>query len=102
MDWVKFYAVSNFAYDIETYHYGTNTDTIIDIYYERPDGTLTNLLGKLLDDRQRHIGLQKRHADFAQGFLDIVFAQTALAAQALDGTGEPVGEILKHANNSSQ
>lgn len=42
-DWVSFYAVSNFVYDIETVHNGTNVDTLVDLYRQMPDGVLTNV-----------------------------------------------------------
>ena len=42
-DWVKFYAIPNFSYDIEIVQLGTNVDTALDVYYENPDGTLTKI-----------------------------------------------------------
>jgi len=42
-DWVRFFAVSNHVYDIETVHLGTNVDTVIDMYRQLPDGTLINI-----------------------------------------------------------
>ena len=42
-DWVYFYAVSNFIYEIETIQRGENVDTVLDVYYELADGTLTNI-----------------------------------------------------------
>ncbi len=42
-DWVKFLALANQVYEIETIQLGTNADTALDIYYERADGTLTNI-----------------------------------------------------------
>ena len=42
-DWVKFYAISNFRYEIETIQLGANVDTVLDVYYELADGTLTNI-----------------------------------------------------------
>lgn len=43
VDWVKFYAVSDFFYDIETFHYGASNDTVLNIYYELADGSLSNI-----------------------------------------------------------
>ena len=37
-DWVKFYAFSNYTYEIETVQQGTNVDTVLDVYYEQLDG----------------------------------------------------------------
>ncbi|MFH0908258.1 MAG: choice-of-anchor Q domain-containing protein [bacterium] len=42
-DWVWFYAQTNYVYDIETVHLGTNVDTVLDVYYLQPDGSLTNI-----------------------------------------------------------
>ena len=41
-DWVKFYAMSNYVYDIETVHVGTNQhiDTILEVYHEVSPGNL--------------------------------------------------------------
>jgi Tol biopolymer transport system component len=43
-DWVKFYAISNYFYEIETIQLGSNVDTVLDVYYENADGTLTNII----------------------------------------------------------
>lgn len=42
-DWVRFFLVTNFIYDIETYHLSTSLDTVIDLYRELSDGTLEAL-----------------------------------------------------------
>jgi hypothetical protein len=42
-DWIHFYAISNFIYEIETTQLGTNVDTVLDVYFEKADGTLTNI-----------------------------------------------------------
>ena len=39
-DWIRFYMVTNFIYDFETYHFSESLDTILDFYRELPDGTL--------------------------------------------------------------
>ena len=41
-DWVCFYAASNFIYEIETIQRGENVDTVLEVFYELADGTLTN------------------------------------------------------------
>ena len=43
VDWVRFYAVSNYAYDISTFPLGTNCDTVLDLYREETNGALTLL-----------------------------------------------------------
>ncbi len=43
VDWVKFFAVSNFVYTIETIHIGDGVDTVLDIYRELADGSLSHV-----------------------------------------------------------
>ena len=43
-DWVKFYAISNYSFNIMTTHLGTNVDTVLDVYYENADNTLTKMI----------------------------------------------------------
>jgi hypothetical protein len=40
-DWVKFYAPTGFVFNIEATQLGTNSDLVLDLYYEQWDGTLT-------------------------------------------------------------
>jgi len=42
-DWVKFYAITGFVYTIAAEQLGDNSDVSIDVYWERPDGTLSNI-----------------------------------------------------------
>jgi len=42
-DWVKFYAVPGTAYDIEAMQVGTNIDLMLEVFYEHPDGTVSNI-----------------------------------------------------------
>ena len=49
-----------------------------------------------LDDRQRDIRLDEGHAHLAQGLGDVVLADTALAAQVLDGLGEFLTQVFEH------
>jgi len=48
-DWVRFFAVSNYVYEIETWHWGTNVDTAIDIYRQKLDGTLEPVVDRADD-----------------------------------------------------
>ena len=43
VDWVKFYAVTNYHYSIRATQQGTNVDAALVVYGEWPDGTLTNM-----------------------------------------------------------
>ena len=49
-----------------------------------------------LDHGQRHVGLEQRHAHFAQALGDVVFGETAAAAQRVDGLGKPFGQFGEH------
>nr|NIU18248.1 hypothetical protein [Actinomycetota bacterium] len=49
-DWVRFYAVPGFAYEIEAEQLGTNSDLALEIYYEEPNGTVTLLPDLAADD----------------------------------------------------
>ena len=51
--------------------------------------------------RQRHVRFQQRHAHLAQGVLDVVLGQAALAAQILDGAQQALAEIFEHADPPS-
>ncbi len=42
-DWVRFYCVSNVIYEIDANQVGTNAYVTLDLYWECPDGTLTNI-----------------------------------------------------------
>ncbi|OGV40745.1 MAG: hypothetical protein A2X46_04115 [Lentisphaerae bacterium GWF2_57_35] len=42
-DWVRFMVVSDLVYEVRATQLGTNVDTVMDIYYEYFDGTLTNV-----------------------------------------------------------
>ena len=57
---------------------------------------LLDVRDEFLDHRQRDVGLEQRHAHFAQRFLHVGFGQARLAAQRLDDAGKPVGEIVEH------
>ncbi|MFH0879055.1 MAG: hypothetical protein V2A34_05035 [Lentisphaerota bacterium] len=42
-DWISFYAITNEPYTIKVTQLGTNIDCVLDVYFERVDGTLSNL-----------------------------------------------------------
>ncbi len=46
---------------------------------------------------QRDVGFQQGQSDLARGGVDIGVGQPTLAAQARQGTGQPVGQGFKHA-----
>lgn len=73
VDWVKFYAVSNYAYEISTFHFDTNVDTVISLYREENSGSLTLL--DLVDDFGRDEG-ELVGLDFpADGFYAVQVSQ---------------------------
>ena len=51
---------------------------------------------ELLDHGQRDVGLEQRDPDLARGGVDVGLGEPALAAQVLEGVGEPVGECGEH------
>ena len=70
VDWVRFYALSNLVYDIETLHLSTNVDTVLEVFYEQADGELLEV------DRVDEFGVEEGELtglDFpAEGFYYVV------------------------------
>ena len=62
----------------------------------RPDGTLTDAIGEHAHCRQGHVGLEQGDPDLPDRVVDVGLGQPALAAQALEGRGQPVGEGCEH------
>ncbi len=58
----------------------------------RTRGTLRYAFGKFLNDLVAYVGLEKRHAHFLHGFLDVGRGQSALAAQLFKGSGQLIGQ----------
>jgi hypothetical protein len=56
------------------------------------DRLLGRLVDELPDDRQRDVGLEQRDPDLARGRVDVGLGEATLAAEVLEGLGEPVGE----------
>jgi hypothetical protein len=54
------------------------------------------LVDKPLDDRQRDIGFEKRHANLAQSIANIVLCESTTALQGGGGPGQPVTETFEH------
>ena len=51
---------------------------------------------EMLDHRQRHVGLEQRHAHLAQRVLDVRLGEARLAADRLDDLREPRGQVVEH------
>ncbi len=66
------------------------------------DGDLGRLFDELTRDRQRHIGFEQRHADFAHRGTDIGFGQRAATAQAIEHPSQPVTQTFEHAGHSTR
>ena len=62
------------------------------------DGALADLGDEVLDHGQRHVGIQQREADLAQGVVHVGLAQRAAAAQAVEDAGEFSRKAFEHAN----
>ena len=54
------------------------------LWISRPTARALTRIDERLDDRQCDIGFEQRHAHLAQRIGDVLFGQTAAAAQALD------------------
>ena len=53
---------------------------------------LAHLRGEILDDRQRHVGVEQRTTDLADGAVDVRGSELPFGAEVAEGLGEPVGE----------
>ena len=62
----------------------------------RADGPLLDPGEEGFHDDQVHIGLEKGQADLAQRFIDVALGQAALAAQTVEGAGEPLAQGIEH------
>ena len=51
---------------------------------------------ELLDHRQGDVGLEQRHADFAQGIGNIGFSQAGFALERLHDAGKAIGQVIEH------
>jgi len=49
-DWVKFYAPTDWVYEVDATQLGTNSDLQLELYYEQPDGSLA-----LIDSADKHL-----------------------------------------------
>ncbi len=61
-----------------------------------PDCALFDARHEITHYRQGDIRLEQRHADFAQGFLDVLFGQATTATDIAQGARESFSQILKH------
>ncbi len=55
-------------------------------------GALLDRRDEVLDHGQRHVGLEQGEPDLARGGVDVRLGQLALAAEVLEGVGEPIRE----------
>ena len=62
---------------------------LADLLAARP---LLDRVDELADHRQRDVGLEQGDPDLARGRVDVGLGEAALAAEVLEGLGEPVGE----------
>ncbi len=66
VDWVRFYAVSNYVYEIETYHLSTNLDTVVELFQVTAGGELVSI--DYVDDEGRSLGEYTGMDHPAEGF----------------------------------
>ena len=62
---------------------------LADLVAER---ALAHLGGELLDDGQRHVGVEQSAPDLADRAVDVRGRELTLGAEVAEGLGEPVGE----------
>ena len=60
------------------------------------DGLDADLLDEVFGDVEVDVGFEEGHADFAQGFGDVLFGEHTLAPEVLEGALQFVCQILKH------
>jgi hypothetical protein len=60
-------------------------------------GQFLGLADEVLDDRQGDVGLEQGDADFAQGFVDVLFGQHAATAETLEDAGKSLCKAVEHA-----
>ena len=51
---------------------------------------------ELAGDAEVDVGFEQGHADFAQGGVDVLFAQAAAATKVAEDAGEALGQAFKH------
>ena len=61
-----------------------------------PDDLGADRLDERLDDRQRDVGLEQRHAHLAQRVGDVLVGQAPAAAQAFDDALQAFGQLVEH------
>lgn len=96
VDWVKFYAPSGYVFNVQATQLGTNSDLIVEVYHEGPDGTLA-----LLADSDWELsgeGLQESVEIFLSGeYQDPVgfyFVRVLSADETLWGAGSDYEMII--------
>ena len=60
------------------------------------DGLLPDPTDEVLDDRQRDVGFQQRHAYVAHRRLDVALLESAARGEALQGLAEPIRQRFEH------
>ena len=65
----------------------------IDLLAER---SLLHLLDEVLDDRERHVGLEQRHANFAQRIADVLFGESCFTRETTEGLSEFFRKTVEH------
>ena len=61
------------------------------------DSPLLHLVNERLGDRKRDIGLEQRHAHFAQRFGDVLFLERPSSAELLENRPQTFAQAFKHA-----
>ena len=59
-------------------------------------GAHAHVFEEILGHRQRHVGLEQRHAHLAQAVAEVVFRQASGATQTLERGAEFLGQVIEH------
>ena len=62
------------------------------------DGLRLDLLGEVLDDVERHVGLDERAPHLAHGFADVALGERAAPRQLVEDARKAIRQRLKHAS----
>jgi hypothetical protein len=96
-DWIRFFAFSNTVFSIEAEQLETNVDVRLQVYYQKPDGSLTNLSFLTQDHHGKGTGLVEsvdlNFITFPQLKSGVYFVRASSAAA--DGWGWDSGYRLR-------
>ena len=66
------------------------------------DGLLADALDEALDDLEVDVGFEEGHAHLAEGLVDILLRQPAVAAEPVEDTREASGQAVEHGSGNKR